>query len=183
MNKKIIQSVITICFMFSLLSCISLPSSVPLPSFLPIRQQYSSWQEYPPIPFFWQYEVNNISVVIDHVREDNIAKQLSVIAETHLDSRQNFTRESGKVLFLDFTVEQRSFMRNVRMYNTLFVSCIARDENGIIYARENEYITGKQTFISATEQNAVITRILNRLLKTQQVRYREIQRYEKNRRG
>jgi hypothetical protein len=61
------------------------------------------------------------------------------------------------------------------MFNSIFVSCIARDEEGNIYARENEYITGKKNFIDVAEQNNIITGILNRLLSKQQNRYKEIQ--------
>jgi hypothetical protein len=75
-------------------------------------------------------------------------------------------------------VEQRSFIQNVEMYNSIFVSCFARDEEGVIYAKENEYISGKQNFIAAAEQDAIMTRILNRLLSSQQERYKDIQKYE-----
>jgi hypothetical protein len=143
------------------------------------KRRNSSWNEYPPIPFFYQYQVGSVVVIVDHVREVNIAQQLCTIAETCLESQQKYALQSDKTFILDITVEQRSFMQNVEMYNSIFVSCFVHDEEGNIYARENEYITGKKTFIDAAEQNTIMTRILNRILSSQQKRYNDIQKYEK----
>jgi hypothetical protein len=74
------------------------------------KRQYASWQDFPPAPFFYRYEIGDISVVINHVLEVNIIRQLLMITETHLDSRQNFAREGDKIIFLYIFLEQRSFM-------------------------------------------------------------------------
>lgn len=165
--KRIMPLILLIGFMMTVSSCVT-------------KRQYGSWQEYPAIPFFYRFKIDKVSVIIDHVREENIMQQLFMIAETYLESRQNHDKESDKTLLLEINVEQRSFMQNVEMYNSIYVSCIARDDEGTVYARENEYISGKQTFIAAAEQNTIITRILNRLLSNQQKRYKDIQVYEKN---
>jgi len=165
--KKIIVYFFLIGFLITASACVT-------------KRQHSSWQDYPPVPFSFQYKIDKVSVIIDHVREENIAQQLSVIAETYLEAQQNYGRESDKILFLSITVEQRSFMQNVEMYNSIYVSCIIHDEEGTVYGRENEYISDKKTFIAAAEQNTIITRILNRILSNQQKRYKDIQEYEKN---
>ena len=165
--RKIILSFFLVGFLVAVSACVT-------------KRQHSSWQEYPPVPFSFRYQIDKVSVIIDHVREENIAQQLSVIAATYMEARQNYERENDKTLLLSITVEQRSFMQNVEMYNSIYVSCIAHDEEGTVYARENEYISGKQTFIAAAEQNIIITRILNRLLGNQQKRYKDVQKYEKD---
>jgi hypothetical protein len=143
------------------------------------KRRHGSWNDYPGVPFFYTYKIAGTSVTIDHVREDTLAEQLFMIAETYLESRQDYGRGAGRVLLLDITVEQRSFMQNVELYNSIYVSCVARDEDGKIYARENEYISGKQTFVAAAEQSAIIRRLIGRLLTRQKQRDKDIQKYEK----
>jgi len=165
--KKIALPVLLVVFMFAESSCVT-------------RSQYKSWHEYPKAPFFCRYQINDVSVVIDHVREENIAKQLNLIANTHLESRQRNYQSGDKILLVDIGVEQRSFMQNVELYNSIFVSCVAHDEEGNVYAIENAYISGKRTFIAVTEQNTIIIHVLNRLLKNQQQMLREVRKLEKN---
>ena len=143
------------------------------------KRQRGSWQEYPLFPLYYHFSVSDVTVLIDHVREENIAQQIYRIAGTYIESRQNITRYGDNILLLDIIVEQRSFMQNVEMYNSIYVSCIARDADGNIYACENEYISGKNTFISVPEQNIIITRVLKRFLSNQQQRYNDIIKYEK----
>ncbi|GHV96652.1 hypothetical protein AGMMS50293_29720 [Spirochaetia bacterium] len=163
---KKLKLIFILIVLFSVSSCVT-------------KRKHGSWQEYPAVPFFCRYQVADVSVIIDHVREENIAKQLFIIAETHLEANQNYARQSDKTLLLDITVEQRSFMQNVELYNSIYVSCIARDEDGNMYAKENEYISGKQTFVASAEQNIIISRILNRLINQQKKRNRDILKYEK----
>jgi hypothetical protein len=163
--KNIVSLVLGIIFLVLTSSCVS-------------QRHHSSWQEYPPAPFLWQYRTDKVSVIVDHVREDNIAQQIKIIAETHLESRQQHNRKNDKTIFLDITVEQRSFMQNVEMYNSIYVSCVAHDGEETVYAKENEYISGKKTFIAVPEQKIIITRILDRFLNEQQKRYKDIEKYE-----
>jgi hypothetical protein len=166
--KRIVLPVLFAAFLFAESSCVTM-------------HQHKSWREYPQAPFFCRYRANDVTVIIDHVREGNIAKQVYLIADTHLESRQKNYQLDDAILLVDIAVEQRSFMRNLEIYNSVFVSCSARDEGGTVYARENAYITGKRTFIAVTEQNAIIVPILNRLLRGQQKLLREAQKYERNR--
>ena len=161
--KKITPAVFIIAFLFASSSCVT-------------KRQHSSWQNFPPVPFFYLYQIDKVSVIIDHVKEENITRQLSMIAETYLASKQNYKITNAQTILLDINVEQRSFMQNMEMYNSIFISCTAHDGEGIMYAKENEYISGRQTFISAAEQNIIITRVLDRMISNQQKRYKEIQK-------
>jgi len=156
--KKIIMLFLLAGLIFTLSSCVT-------------KRQHSSWQDYPPAPFFYNLKTEKVTVIVDHVREENISQQVFTIAGTYLEAQQQKYPKSGDTLLLEISIEQRSFMQNVEMYNSIFISCIVRDKEGNIYARENEYITGKQTFVAAAEQNTIITRILNRILGDQQKRY------------
>jgi len=166
--KKVVLLFLLAGFLITLSSCVT-------------NRQYNFWQDFPPAPFFYRYEINNVSVIIDHVREESISWQVFTIAETNLKTRQQRYQIPGKTLFLEINVEQRSFMRNMEMFNSIFVSFTARDENEMVYIKVNEFISGRQSFVVATEQNTIINRILNRILDEQQRRYNDIQRY--NRRG
>jgi hypothetical protein len=163
--KKVVSSLLIIGCLISVSSCVT-------------GRSRSSWHGYPPVPFSYQYRIDKVLVIIDHVREDNIAQQLKVIAETHIEPQQKRYQENDEIVFLDITVEQRSFMQNVEMYNSIYVSFTAHDGGETVYARENEFISSKQTFISVPVQRAIITRILNRLLVRQQIRYTDVKNYK-----
>ena len=142
------------------------------------KRQNNSWHEYPSAPFFFNLKMGSVSVIIDHVREENIAQQVYSIAETFIESRQKNYNRIDKTLLLNISVEQRSFMHNVDMYNSIFISVNALDEEGNIYTRKNEFISGKKTFIAASEQNIIITRILRRVLREQRKYNNNSQKYE-----
>jgi len=142
------------------------------------KRYHNSWQEYPSAQYNYYHQVGKISVIVDHVREDNIANQIKIIAETHLESHKNNNNKSENVIYIDITIEQRSFMQNMEMYNSIYISCIAHDGEETIYAKENEFISGKKTFISVPEQKVIITRVLDRLLRNQQKWFRDIKKQE-----
>jgi hypothetical protein len=147
----------------------------------------SSFRDYPAAPFFGTYRINSVTVTVDHVKEDRIAAQLAAICQTWLESKQRRNPfpprrnpEKGQTdLLVDITVEQRSFMHDVELYNAIYVSCLLRDEAGNIYGSENEYITGKRTVIAATELDRIMGPVIEKVLKGQDRRYRAALRYQK----
>jgi hypothetical protein len=140
----------------------------------------SSFAGYPPLPFFWDCRPGRISVTIDRVREENIAGQIETIIQTWLDKNQNYDLKTDRALFLDVTMEQRSFIRNADFYNTIYISCLLRDEEGKVYARENEYLRGRRDLVIAPEQYRIMKRIMGKLLKDQEKRYRAAVKYNEN---
>jgi hypothetical protein len=134
----------------------------------------SSFTGYPALPFFWDCRPGRISVTIDRVREESIAGQVETIIQTWLDRKQNYDMETDKSLFLDVTMEQRSFIHNAEFYNTIYIVCILRDEEGTVYARENEYMTGRRNLLIASEQYRIMKRVMGKLLEDQKKRYRAI---------
>jgi hypothetical protein len=139
----------------------------------------SSFTGYPPLPFSWNCQPGSISVTIDRVREESIASQVETIIRTWLDRRRNYTIKTDRPLFLDITMEQRSFIRKVEFYNTVYISCTLRDEEGTVYARENEYMTGKRNILLSLEQYRIMKRIMGKIMKDQKKRYRAMLRYNK----
>jgi hypothetical protein len=115
-----------------------------------------------------RFQINSVNVTVDHVNDGKIAEQMRVIAETYLNAGQNNDTAADKILLVDITLAQRSFIYNVDLYNTIYAALDARDENGTVFARENIYISGKRTIVSATEQNAVLRNILKRLIKNRE---------------
>jgi len=130
------------------------------------KRQNNSWHGYPPKPIYFQ--IGSVTVIIDHVREESISQQVLTIAETFIESQQKRYHRDDKIFLLNISIEQRSFMHNIEMYNSIFISINALDEEGNLHARTNESITGKKTFVSATEQSAIITRLLKQIFKEQQ---------------
>jgi hypothetical protein len=139
----------------------------------------SSFAAYPPVPFFWECRPGSISVTIDRVREESIAGQVRTIIQTWLDRKKKYDIKTDRPLFLDVTMEQRSFIRNVEFYNTIYISCTLRDGDGTVYARENEYTTGKRNLLISLEQYRIMKRVTGKILKDQKKRYRAMVRYNK----
>jgi hypothetical protein len=139
----------------------------------------SSFTGYPALPFFWDCRPGEISVTIDRVREESIAAQVETIIRTWLDRKQNYPVEADGPLFLDVTMEQRSFIRNAEFYNTVYIACTLRDEKGKVYARENEYTTGRRNLLITVEQYRIMKRVMGKLLGDQKKRYRAMVRYNR----
>ncbi|MDR1175804.1 MAG: hypothetical protein LBK83_10100 [Treponema sp.] len=137
----------------------------------------SSFAGYPPLPFFWECRPGRINVTIDRVREEGIAGQIETIIQTWLDGNQNYDIKTDRVLFLDVTMEQRSFIRGAEFYNTIYISCVLRDGEGTVYARENEYTTGRRNLVVAPEQYRIMKRVMEKLLGDQEKRYRALADY------
>jgi hypothetical protein len=140
----------------------------------------SSFTGYPPLPFFWECRPGRIEVIIDRVREENIAGQVETIIQTWLDRKQNYDLETDEALFLDVTMEQRSFIRNVEVYNTIYISCALRDGQGRVYARENEYISGRRNLVTSPEQYRIMKRVMGKFLNDQKKRGKAVPAYKKN---
>jgi hypothetical protein len=149
MKRDLLFSLLCAFFLFS--SCVT-----------GIRK--GSFANYPEGSFFGDYRINSVSVTVDHVKEDSIASQLSMITQTYLDSKQFHGIDRGKTLLLDITVEQRSFIHDVEFYNAIYVSCVIRDEAGNIYGKENKYISGKRTVIAAVDIDRIMRSVLDRIL-------------------
>jgi hypothetical protein len=135
-------------------------------------RQHNSYRNYPNEHEFYYYKVNSSSVLIDYVEEINLSAQLGTLADTYLGSRQNYDIQPDKVLLVDIFAEQREFIYSVDLYNAMYINCIIRDEQGIIYGKENELVTGKKSLVDATVQNSIITRVLKRILNEQKKQYR-----------
>jgi hypothetical protein len=132
------------------------------------------WKNYPELPAYWDFRPGVIEVTVDQASEEEIAAQLGVIAETLLaaDAPENIQIKHHWII--DINVEQRSFLYGAELLNTIYISCIIREENGRILGRENEYSAGKGSMVSAREQHLLLKRVLGRILKERQDRYREI---------
>jgi hypothetical protein len=139
----------------------------------------SSFAGYPPPPFFWDCRPGRISVTIDRVREESIAGQIETIIQTWLDRNQNYDIKTDRSLFLDVTMEQRSFIRGAEFYNTIYISCVLRDGEGTVYARENEYTTGRRNLVISLEQYRIMKRVMGKLLGDQKKRYGAMAKQEK----
>jgi hypothetical protein len=126
-----------------------------------------SYTNYPGEPIIRRFQINSVDITVDHVNDRKIAEQMRIIAETYLNAKQNNDIEADKILLVDITLTQRSFMYNIDLYNTIYATVNAHDDKGIVFARENIYISGKRTIVSATEQNAVLQNVLKRLIKNQ----------------
>jgi hypothetical protein len=147
------------------------------------QKRRSSYANYPDPPFYYRLKVNTVTVDIDYVREQGIADQLAVMAETYFNSKQTDGLKEDKTYLVDIAVTQRSFMYDVEMYNSIYLSVMVRDEAGAVFARENEYISGKKTIVSAAEQDSVMYRVLGRMLKDRKKRYNDIKRHRKTAAG
>ncbi|MDR2375747.1 MAG: hypothetical protein LBD96_04830 [Treponema sp.] len=138
------------------------------------------WNPYPGTPAPWDYRTGEITVTVDHVPEEGIASQIRVIAETLLTGRGKNTIQAATHLLIDIRVEQRSFLHNVELLNTIYIDCLIRDGEGHVFGREYEYRTGKGSIISAREQERLCRIVLKRILASRRNRYRKSTEAGKN---
>lgn len=128
-----------------------------------------SWASYPEAPARWDYQIGEIQVTVDHVREEGIASQIEVIAETLLAPGN--TGDPERIpLDLDIRVEQRSFLHSVELFNTIYVDCLIRDGEGRVIGRTYQYSVGKRSVISSKEQRRLLSQVLEKILKDQRER-------------
>jgi hypothetical protein len=122
-----------------------------------------SWKAYPESPALRNYRPGDIRVTVDHVPEEGVASQIRVIAETLLAGGAR--EEEGAEALIDIRVEQRSFLHEVELLNTIYVDCLVRGEAGETFGREYEYTVGRGSILSAREQERLIRIVLKRILK------------------
>jgi hypothetical protein len=140
----------------------------------------ASYTNYPDEAIHSRFQLNSVNVSVDHVNDNKIAEQMRIIAETYLDAKQNNDTGEDKILLVDITLTQRSFMYNVDLYNTIYAAVDVHDETGIVFARENIYISGKKTIVSAVEQNAILQNVLKRLIKNREKINRRLLKQKNN---
>jgi hypothetical protein len=139
---------------------------------------HGSWKSYPALPAYWHYQTGEILVTVDHVPEERIAAQLETIATSLLSPNRVEKIDAGFPAYIDIRVEQRSFLYEAKLYNTLYISCLTRDGEGNILGNEYEYATtGNRNIISPKEQYRLLKRVMPRIIRARQKRYREIRRY------
>jgi hypothetical protein len=123
-----------------------------------------SWASYPETPALWNYRIGDIEVTVDHVREEALASQIGVIAETLLAAGGGGEFEEAAALVLDIRVEQRSFLHGVELLNTIYLDCRIRDGEGRVLGREYRYSVGKRSIVSSKEQRRLTGRALKEII-------------------
>jgi hypothetical protein len=132
-----------------------------------------SWASFPEAPACWDYRIGDVRVTVDHVREEAIASQIAVMAETMLAAGDGERFEGSIPLTLDIRVEQRSFLHSVELFNTIYLDCLIKDGEGRVLGREYRYVSGKRSVVSAKEQRRIVGRALKGLLRAQRKRGQE----------
>jgi hypothetical protein len=133
------------------------------------------WASFPETSAYWDYRIGAVQVTVDHVREEGIAAQLEVFAETLLaagktGARRNFKNRGNHIhipLDLDIRVEQRSFLHGVELFNTVYMDCRIRDGDGGVVAGDYHYFVGKRSILSSKEQQRLLRRTLKKIIKAQ----------------
>lgn len=110
------------------------------------------------------YEIRDVSVVIDYVEENDIADQFTNFLLTKLSYQQSV---SSDIIYIDVSVQQRSFIQDIQQKNSIYITFTGFDENNNIILRENSYYVGKSTFISSFDQYKCGNQIVSNLLKFQ----------------
>jgi hypothetical protein len=138
------------------------------------------WESLPETPAYWDYRIGKVQISVDHVREEGIAAQIGAIAETLLAPGDIGDRPGERIpLDLDIRVEQRSFLHGVELFNTVYMDCRIRDGEGRIIAGDYRYFVGKRSIVSAKEQQRLLRRTLEKLLRAQRKQNRKMKRYRK----
>jgi hypothetical protein len=141
-----------------------------------------SWNSYSEMPAYWDYRTGEIKVTVDHVQEEGIASQIRVMADILLAGGAENKIEAGVQIdtcWIDIRVEQRSFLHDVELLNTIYIDCLIRDEGGRVVGKEYEYRVSKGSILSSEEQQRLFKKILGRVLTSRRDRYREIKRAQR----
>jgi hypothetical protein len=145
------------------------------------------WASFPETTAYWDYRIGRVQVAVDHVREEGIAAQIEVFAETLLaagktGARRNLRGRGDHIhipLDLDIRVEQRSFLHGVELFNTVYMDCRIRDGDGGVVAGDYHYFVGKRSILSTKEQQRLLRRTLEKIIKAQRSHNRKM-RYRKS---
>lgn len=111
------------------------------------------------------YELRDVSVSIDYVEEVDIAQQFTNLLLTELSFQD--ADENASVVYLDVSVNQRSFIQDIQQKTSIYVTFTGYDEDENIVLRENSYMVGKSTFISSIDQYKCGKKIVPKLLNFQ----------------
>lgn len=111
---------------------------------------------------YYQIDVSNINVEvdIDYIKNKDIETQVAQVLYSRFSSLKRDTENKfnvssleNEILFLDIKITQRSFMKDINQYNSIFVCYTVKDKNDNIIIQNCIKKETKGTVISGIEQN------------------------------
>ncbi|MBQ9494372.1 MAG: hypothetical protein IJR50_01885 [Treponema sp.] len=126
-------------------------------------------------PYNYHVRINALSVVDDSMKNDEVALQIQNMLDTHLLRLENekatlaakvekpLNEYEEKLLNLDVVITQRSFIKNMEEYNSIYAAAMYADSDGKIIAKYGLYKTTKNTVASSVEQHRIVSAIASDL--------------------
>jgi hypothetical protein len=99
--------------------------------------------------------IRNVEVVVDHVPQKDVERQLRQIAESMID--ETGPAKSGGALYADIEVQQRSFIEGIDPKTSLYLTILVSDQDGRDIFRVNRYAVGNESIISSAVQRAYLS--------------------------
>lgn len=114
----------------------------------------------PDVNYIIDTDCINFSVEIDYIKSDDIAKQMSQLLYSNFSNfnqtKASWPKSMKKVpVTVEVKVTQRSFMKDINQYNSIFVVYNIFDEEGNIIMQNCINRESKDTIISCIEQNKI----------------------------
>ena len=164
--KSLLLCGIFILFCFGCVSPISIPN-----------QSIASLPEYEKKLLDCRIIPGAAEVTVDYVKQNDIAEQITDIADILLNSEQ--TNNGTHTFILDISIRQRSFLRDIQQRNSIYIIASLKDEDGNIALNQTINIEGSDSVLSSVNQYKYVKRILQNIKNTQRKAAAEKKRYEK----
>lgn len=168
-NKGNAKSLLCAIFIFLCFGCVS---SISIP-----KQSIASLPEYEKKLLDCRIIPGATEVTVDYVKQNDIAEQITDIADILLNSEQ--TNNGTYTFMLDISVRQRSFLRDIQQRNSIYIIASLKDKDGNVVLNQTINIEGSDSVLSSVNQYKYVKRILQNIKNTQKKAAAEKKRYEK----
>lgn len=96
--------------------------------------------------------IENVEVLVDNIREEHIERQIKEIASADINNFIARSRRNASELGASIAVRQRSYYKNMKKRNSIYVYYSVFEKNGKRLAENWSIIEGKASIISAAIQ-------------------------------
>lgn len=113
-------------------------------------------------PVYYEVTIRDIAVEDNYVKSKDLENQIKYNLETlNLKSRQNFQNNKkikdleNEKAYLDVAISQRTFIKNIEPYNSIFVNFRLSDSSGNTILQNCFNKTSKENIVSSYEHNKI----------------------------
>ena len=156
-------------FFFLYFGCVS---AISIP-----KQSIASLPEYEKKLLDCRIITGETQVTVDYVKQNDIADQITQIADILLNSEQ--ANNGTNTFVLNISVRQRSFLHDIQQRNSIYIIASLKDKDGNVALNQTINIEGSDSILSSVNQYKYVKRILQNIKNIRKKAAAEKKRYEK----